>query len=339
MAIFSYISGVAGTELTETERALFRERPPWGAILFARNIADPDQVRALVTSIREILGREDAPVLIDQEGGRVQRLRPPHWPEYPPASVYADIFDDDSDAGHRAAWTGGRLIGEDLHELGINVDCLPVADISFPETHDVIGDRAYGDSPEKVIALATSAAEGLMQAGVLPVLKHIPGHGRAKSDSHKELPIVTASRTRLETMDFAAFAGLHHLPMAMTAHVVYTAIDRDNCATNSRKVIREIIRGDIGFDGLLMSDDLSMKALTGAFEERAAQALDAGCDIALHCNGDIDEMRAVAAGSRVLAGDSADRAERAMKQAVRRSCDTHALRETFRALTGYGVAS
>ena len=339
MAIFSYISGIAGTVLNPAERALFSERPPWGAILFARNIETPDQVRNLVGEFRELLGRDDAPVLIDQEGGRVQRLRPPHWPAYPPASVFADIYADDPDAARRAAWTGARLIGEDLHELGINVDCLPVADISFPETHEVIGDRAYGDTAEQVIELAASASEGLMQAGVLPVLKHIPGHGRATVDSHMELPLVKTSRTELELTDFAAFAGLHHLPMAMTAHVIYTSIDPDNPATTSRIVIDEVIRGDIGFDGLLMSDDLSMKALSGRFGERTAAALDAGCDIALHCNGDMAEMRAVAAGARVLSGDAAERADRALDRAGRIACDTGALREAFAALTGYGMPS
>ena len=339
MAIFSYISGVAGTILDPAERTLFKERPPWGAILFARNIETPDQVRNLVDEIREVLGRADAPILIDQEGGRVQRLRPPHWPGYPPASVFADIYADDPDAARRAAWTGARLIGEDLHELGINVDCLPVADISFPETHEVIGDRAYGETPEQVVDLAASAAEGLMQAGVLPVLKHIPGHGRATVDSHLDLPVVKTTRTELELTDFAAFTGLHHLPMAMTAHVIYTSIDPDNPGTTSRKVIEDVIRGDIGFDGLLMSDDLSMKALSGRFGARTAAALDAGCDIALHCNGQMEEMQAVAAGARVLTGDAAARAEQALERIHRIACDTQGLREAFAALTGYGMAS
>lgn len=269
----------------------------------------------------------------------MQRMRPPHWPEYPPARVFAEIHEDDPDTGLRAAWTGARLIGEDLHEVGINVDCLPVADISFPVTHEVIGDRAYGDTPEKVIDLAASAAEGLMQAGVLPVLKHIPGHGRAAADSHHELPVVTTGRGLLEETDFATFRGLRHLPMAMTAHVVYTAIDPDNPATTSAIVIDEIIRGDIGFDGLLMSDDLSMKALSGPFDERTALALDAGCDVVLHCNGALDEMRAVAAGSRLLSGDARERAERALKAIQRHECDTRALREAFATLTGFGRLS
>ncbi|MCB1472746.1 MAG: glycoside hydrolase family 3 protein, partial [Rhodobiaceae bacterium] len=189
MSIFSYISGVGGLALSAQERVLFEERPPWGAILFARNIETPEQVAGLVADIRQVLGRADAPVLIDQEGGRVQRLRPPHWPAYPPAKLFADIYRNDARSGLRAAWTGGRLIGEDLHALGINVDCLPVADIGFAQTHAVIGDRAYGDNVGQVVELAAAAADGLMQAGVLPVLKHIPGHGRATADSHLELPV------------------------------------------------------------------------------------------------------------------------------------------------------
>lgn len=336
MAIFSYISGVAGTRLEPEERALFQHRPPWGAILFARNIETPDQVSALVADIRQLLGRSDAPILIDQEGGRVQRLRPPHWPEYPPAQLFADLYASKPGTARRAAWTGARLIGEDLFALGINVDCLPVADLSFPKTHAVIGDRAYGKTVPQVIDLATAAADGLMQAGVLPVLKHIPGHGRATADSHLELPVVTASHDDLARTDFAAFAGLHHLPMAMTAHVVYASIDPDQPATNSRRMIQEIIRGEIGFDNLLMSDDLSMKALEGPFDERTDRALDAGCDVVLHCNGDIDEMRGVAAGSKVLSGDASERAKQALSRINRMTCDTEALRETFAALTGYG---
>ncbi|MCC0052780.1 MAG: beta-N-acetylhexosaminidase [Rhodobiaceae bacterium] len=336
MSIFSYISGVGGLALSAQERVLFEERPPWGAILFARNIETPEQVAGLVADIRQVLGRADAPVLIDQEGGRVQRLRPPHWPAYPPAKLFADIYRNDARSGLRAAWTGGRLIGEDLHALGINVDCLPVADIGFAQTHAVIGDRAYGDNVGQVVELAAAAADGLMQAGVLPVLKHIPGHGRATADSHLELPVVRASHEELAETDFAAFAGLHHLPMAMTAHIVYADIDAEHPATTSAKVIGEIIRGEIGYDGLLMSDDLSMKALKGPFDERTAQALEAGCDVVLHCNGDIEEMRMVACGACVLGGEAGARARRALDAANRIACDTSALREAFAALTGYG---
>ncbi len=338
MAIFSYISGIAGLALSDDEHALFAERPPWGAILFARNVDTPDQVRTLTQEIRERLGRADAPILIDQEGGRVQRMGPPNWPAYPPARTYADMYLDDPEAAGRSAWLSGRLIGEDLFEVGINVDCLPVADLSFPQTHAVIGDRAYGESVEQVADLAASATAGLVQAGVLPVLKHIPGHGRASADSHLELPVVATPHGELADTDFAVFRMLNRLPMAMTAHVVYADIDPTSPATTSAKMVGEIIRGEIGFDGLLMSDDLSMKALRGPFEERTASALEAGCDVVLHCNGEIEEMRSVAAGAHVLTGEPLVRAKGALDHHSRIACDVGSLREEFTSLTNHQSA-
>jgi len=281
-------------------------------ILFKRNIENPAQVRELTRSFRETVGRPRAPVLIDQEGGRVQRLGPPHWPKFPAAE--AMVAASSNGAAAETVRLGARLIAADLVPLGIDIDCLPVADLRHPGAHDVIGDRAYGSDPEKVARLARAAAEGLLAGGVLPVVKHIPGHGRAKSDSHLELPRVTASEDELERTDFLPFKLLADLPIAMTAHVVYEAIDAERPATVSRKAIDRVIRGFIGFDGLLMSDDLSMKALAGSFAERTRGALEAGCDLALHCNGNFAEMREIADAAPPLAGKALDRAEKAMER-------------------------
>jgi beta-N-acetylhexosaminidase len=306
------ILGISGNTFTPEERKLFSEALPWGLILFARNIETPEQVRALTSEFRSIVGRDDAAVLVDQEGGRVQRLKPPHWPVYPPAGAFAEIYQKDRMKGLEAAGLGAALIATDLIEIGINVDCLPVADLRLPEAHDIIGDRAYGKTPDQVATLARVAAEALMQSGVLPVLKHIPGHGRAKADSHDELPVVEASVDELSETDFEAFWLLNDLPLGMTAHVVYAAIDADNAATVSPTVIADVVRGHIGFEGLLMSDDLSMKALKGSLRSRAEAAIKAGCDINLHCNGKMDEMLEVVAGSPELAGDALDRAGAAL---------------------------
>ncbi|HXQ48076.1 MAG TPA: beta-N-acetylhexosaminidase, partial [Caulobacteraceae bacterium] len=287
----------------------FREVDPWGFILFKRNVETPDQVRRLVDDLRRCVDRPDAPVLIDQEGGRVQRLKPPHWPAYPPGRAYGEL----APARRRElAWLGARLIAEDLCALGVTVDCLPVLDSPLPGASDVIGDRAYADEPQEIAALGRAAAEGLMAGGVLPVMKHIPGHGRATSDSHKRLPVVDAPLADLAARDFAPFRALADLPMAMTAHVVYRAIDPTSPATTSPVVIAEIIRGAIGFDGLLISDDLSMNALKGGLGERATAALAAGCDVALHCNGDATEAMAVAEASPPLAGKALARAQAAL---------------------------
>lgn len=308
----AFITGCADLTLSAEERAFFAGERPWGLILFRRNVSDPSQVADLVTAFREAVGVGNAPVLIDQEGGRVQRLRPPHWRAYPPGRAYGLLYEHDRIAGERAAWLGARLIAHDLNRLGINVDCLPLLDVPVPGAHDVIGDRAYGHDVDIVSTLAASAAEGLLAGGVLPVAKHIPGHGRAGADSHLELPRVAASEEELDTTDFEPFRRLADLPLAMTAHVVYEAIDATRPATTSPKMIGEVIRGSIGFDGCLMSDDLSMQALSGSLADRAATSFAAGCDLALHCNGDFAEMVEVAAASPELSGDAERRARAAL---------------------------
>ncbi|MFC0283248.1 beta-N-acetylhexosaminidase [Camelimonas abortus] len=308
------IAGLSGPELTDGERRFFREADPWGFILFRRNVRDREQLRRLTGSLRETVGRQ-APVLVDQEGGRVQRLAPPLWPAYPPGRAYGQV---PSRSGQReAAWLGARLIAHDLREAGIDVNCLPVLDVPAPGAHDVIGDRAYGETPETVSRLGRAAAEGLLAGGVAPVIKHIPGHGRAGVDSHLALPVVGASLAELEACDFAPFRALADMPMAMTAHVVYTAVDPEQPATTSARVIGEIVRGSIGFDGLLMSDDLSMQALQGDLGSRARRAFAAGCDVALHCNGDMAEMQAIAAEAPLLAGRALARAESALGRVLR----------------------
>jgi beta-N-acetylhexosaminidase len=307
----AFITGVGGLALTDRERAFLREAQPWGFILFRRNVASPQQLRGLIDEMRDALGRR-APILIDQEGGRVQRLGPPHWPVYPPGAAYGTAYDRDRDQGLAAARLGARLIAADLFELGIDVDCLPLADVPVRNADPIVGDRAYGNEPGKVAAIAKAVAQGLDAGGVLPVLKHIPGHGRAGVDSHKKLPVVGTDRALLEATDFAAFVPLADLPMAMTAHVVFTAIDPVAPATVSPTIVREVIRGSIGFDGLLMSDDISMEALSGSVGERARDAIAAGCDVVLHCNGNMNEMAAVAAGVPHLAGEAARRAEAAL---------------------------
>lgn len=305
------ITDVAGLSLTAQERDFLRDADPWGFIVFKRNVDTPAQLSALIASMREAVGRE-APVLVDQEGGRVQRLGPPHWPKYPPGAFYAAHYDRDPQEGLRAAWLGARLIAADLHAVGIDVDCLPLADVPVGEADAVIGDRAYGTTPAKVATIAGAVAEGLMAGGVLPVLKHLPGHGRATADSHLALPVVSTDRPTLESTDFAAFRPLAKLPLGMTAHVVFSAIDPVAPATTSVTMVREVIRHDIGFDGLLMSDDISMKALSGTLAERARASLAAGCDVVLHCNGTFEERREVADACPPLAGDAQRRADAAL---------------------------
>jgi len=306
------ILGAAETELSADERAFFRAERPWGFILFARNIAEAGQVRALIAAMRDCVGRPDAPVFVDQEGGRVQRLRPPLAPSYPPAAEIGALWRRDREAGLRAAWLMSRLHAFDLTRLGFNADCLPVLDVPVEGAHDVIGNRAYGREPAMVAALGRAAAEGLLAGGVLPVVKHIPGHGRAGADSHLALPRVDAPLEELRRHDFVPFKALSDMPMAMSAHVVYAAIDSAAPATTSRRVIGEIVRGEIGFDGLLMSDDVSMKALSGDFAARTDAIVAAGCDVVLHCNGVMDEARAVASRAPVLAGRAHARANAAL---------------------------
>lgn len=317
MAISAAILGCAGTALLAEEAAFFRDVKPWGFILFRRNIESPDQVRALTAALRATVGRADAPILIDQEGGRVARLQPPHWRKYPPGRAYGELVANDPLVAREITRLGARLIAHDLASLGINVDCVPVLDVPDPKGHEIIGDRAYGDTPEQVAALGRAAAEGLLAGGVLPIIKHIPGHGRAMSDSHLELPVVKARLAELEARDFAPFRVLSDMPMAMTAHVVYTAIDRSRPATTSKKAIRKIIRGSLGFDGLLMSDDLSMKALSGDFRQRARDSLSAGCDVVLHCNGDMAEMKAVMSGVGKLSREAKRRVQAVMSRIVK----------------------
>ena len=284
------IFNCAGPDLTADERAFFRDADPLGFILFGRNVDTPERTRRLVEELRSSVARADAPVLIDQEGGRVARLRPPHWRKAPPARAFGELYTRDPERGLEAVRLNARLLAADLASVGADVDCMPVLDLALPETHDVIGDRSYGERPEAVAALGRAAAEGLLAEGVTPVIKHMPGHGRATVDSHRDLPKVSASREVLESTDFLPFRLLSDLPWGMTAHLLFEVIDPEVPVTISARGVKEIIRGDIGFDGMLVSDDLSMKALGGSLGERAERALAAGCDLALHCNGRRDEM-------------------------------------------------
>jgi beta-N-acetylhexosaminidase len=308
------IYGCAGTVLGAEEKQFFRETRPWGFILFGRNVSDREQLRALADSLRETVDDPRAPVLIDQEGGRVARLKPPGWRERPAARRFGEIWTRSQEAAREAAYLNARSIAFDLVEIGVNVDCLPVLDVPVEGADAIIGDRAFSTDPAVVIELGRAVIDGLLDGGVLPVMKHIPGHGRASADSHLELPRVDAEADALSASDFVSFRSLNHCPMAMTAHVVYGAIDPQRPATTSPKVIRDVIRGEIGFDGLLMSDDVSMNALSGPISQRVKAALFAGCDVVLHCNGKIEEMRDVAEEAKPLDGRARRRAERALAQ-------------------------
>ena len=312
MSTRAFITGISGPRLSAAEREFIRSERPWGFILFKRNIETPEQVVLLVGELRDAIENPDAPILIDQEGGRVQRLGPPHWPAYPPGAVFGVLYDIDRALGLTAARLSARLMAADLTELGVTVDCLPLADVPVAGADAVIGNRAYGTEPDKVAAIARAVAEGLEQGGVLPVLKHIPGHGRATADTHFRLPEVDTPKTELERTDFAAFQPLADLPMAMTAHVVFSALDPAQPATTSATIIQQVIRGVIGFQGLLMSDDVSMNALAGSIAERTRAIVAAGCDMVLHCNGKLDEMREVAAETPELSGRALERARRAL---------------------------
>lgn len=313
MKIRSFISGCAGTKLSTDEKAFFETTQPWGLILFGRNVDTPDQIRALTSSFREAVGRSDAPVFIDQEGGRVQRLKPPHWPKYPAGAVFGQLEVLEEGLGKRAAFLGGQLIAHDLMVLGIDVDCLPVLDIPAPGYTDAIGDRVYSHNVQQAAMLGKAAADGLLSQGVLPVLKHLPGHGRALVDSHLDLPQVDASLDEMDRCDFEAFRPLAGYPMGMTAHVVYQQLDSELPATLSATIIQQIIRGKIGFDGLLLSDDISMGALKMPLEERCELAITAGCDIILHCNGVFEEMEIVAQHSPELSGKALERVQATAK--------------------------
>lgn len=301
------ITGLSGPRLGDAEASFLGRVRPCGIILFARNLATPDQIRKLIADALAAIGRDDVLVLIDQEGGRVQRLRPPLGRALPPAQAYARLYAEAPVEAIAAARSQARLVAADLAELGINTDCAPVLDVPIAGAHDIIGDRAYGTTPEQVAALGRAVAEGFLAGGVLPVVKHIPGHGRAMADSHLDLPRVGAPRAELSRTDFAPFKSLADMPAAMTAHVVFDAIDAERPASTSKRVTSEVVRGEIGFSGLLMSDDLSMKALTGRIGARAEAVIAAGSDVALHCNGDLAEMLEAADGVPELSGPALER--------------------------------
>jgi beta-N-acetylhexosaminidase len=303
------IFGLKGQALEAGEKAFFHDADPWGFILFARNVDNPKQIAKLCVALRDAVGRE-APVFIDQEGGRVQRLRAPHWREAPPAAAFGALHALDKAAGREATWLNHRLIAHELRASGIDADCAPCLDLAIEGADAVIGDRAYGADVEVIADLGQAAIEGLMAGGVAPVIKHVPGHGRADADSHFHLPRVREPLEMLEASDFAPFRALKDAAMGMTAHIVYDALDDETPATMSDTAIR-YIREEIGFGGLLMTDDLSMKALSGCFAEKTTRSIAAGCDIVLHCNGDRKEMDAIAEAAPLLSGDALERAGKA----------------------------
>jgi beta-N-acetylhexosaminidase len=314
MAAKAFITGLGGPRLTRDEQVFLGDERPFGFILFARNCREPAEIEDLVAGFRDAVRTPSAPVLIDQEGGRVQRLRPPHWRDYPPARVFGRLAADEPREGERAAFLAARLIAADLAALGITVDCSPVLDLAFPGATEAIGDRAFSGDPALATRLGRAVADGLLAGGVLPIIKHMPGHGRATSDSHAGLPVVETPGTELEERDFRPFADLAGLPIGMTAHVVYRQIDPAKPATTSEIIIAEVIRGLIGFNGLLLTDDIGMSALSGDFADRARAAYDAGVDVVLHCSGALPEMRAVASAAPELGGWPAKRAAAALKR-------------------------
>ncbi|MCI5050379.1 MAG: beta-N-acetylhexosaminidase [Rickettsiales bacterium] len=333
------IYGCEGLSLSADERAFFADEQPLGFILFARNCDNPSQLSDLVASLKETVSHVDVPVLIDQEGGRVARLKPPHWRDYPAAERFVNLAKADEVQAVRACYLNARLMAEELHALGINTNCAPVADLRLEGAHDIIGDRAFGAGDEQIAPLAAAQAEGLMDGGVIPVLKHIPGHGRALVDSHESLPRVSEPLDVLKETDFKPFQSLGYIPMGMTAHIVYEAIDKDLPATLSPTAI-SLIRELIGFGGLLMTDDLSMKALQGNLGDLASQALKAGCDIVLHCNGKMDEMQSVARGVRALNDAGIARNERAFSMIDREEAiDVAAVESELAKLLDQAVAA
>jgi beta-N-acetylhexosaminidase len=328
----AFITGLAGLTLSAAELGFLKSNRPAGVILFARNCASPGQIKALAGACQEAVGSSELLVLIDQEGGRVRRLRPPQWRELPAGRAYADLYLDNPQAALHAARIVARLTASDLRSIGVNTNCAPVLDVEIAGAHEIVGDRAYGRAAGQVASLGRAVAEGYLSGGVIPVIKHIPGHGRALADSHHELPVVTAHRDELEALDFAPFQALADMPAAMTAHVVYTALDAHAPASTSAVVTREIIRGVCRFGGLLMSDDLSMKALTGPMRDRAAGVITAGSDVALHCNGDMAEMELVAAGVPALSGVAKARFEHCV--ALLKRADAFDVREAEAVLAG-----
>ena len=326
--IGAFIFGCEGTRLNDEERAFFADCRPLGFILFARNLEDSEAIRRLVDDLRSAVGRE-APVLIDQEGGRVQRLRGAPWRDWLPPYDQCALLP--GEAGVEALRLRYEIIASELRALGIDVNCVPVADVATAKTHEILFNRCYSRDPMQVALYGRAAADGCLRGGVLPVLKHLPGHGRPSADSHLELPVTNASLEDLQTSDFVPFRELCDVPMGMTGHVVYSSIDPERPATQSKTVI-ELIRTQIGFDGLLMSDDLSMRALTGAMRERASRSIDAGCDIVLHCNGDMKEMKEVASEVGVCGTSAAERAERAMAAKKNAATDVRAAVEAFESI-------
>lgn len=312
MSVRAVIFGCDGHELSAAEREFFRAANPWGFILFHRNCGSPEQLRRLTAQLRECVRRENAPILIDQEGGRVQRLRGDHWRQRPAAAAFGAINRQDPKMARDLAYDNARVMAAELSDLGINVDCTPCVDVPIEGAHDIIGDRAFARDPWVVAALGQAVIDGMLDGGVLPIIKHMPGHGRARADSHMELPVVDTPRAELERSDFAPFRALAHAPLGMTAHVVYADIDATAPATTSKRVIDEAVRGFIGFDGALMTDDLSMRALKGSFAERVRASIAAGCDLMLHCNRNMDEMREIAGATPVLSGKALERTERAL---------------------------
>jgi beta-N-acetylhexosaminidase len=306
----AFITALEGPKLEPREKAVLRAARPCGIILFARNVVDPEQVRRLSEAASEAVGH-DILVLIDQEGGRVRRLKPPYWRKLPSASAYGRLYADNPAEACRAANLAAQLTAMDLRAAGINTNCVPVLDVPAPGSHDIIGDRAYGADPAQVAALGRAVAEGHMAGGVLPIIKHVPGHGRALADSHLELPVVSASLAEMECTDFATFRACADMPAAMTAHVVYEAIDKAHPASTSARVIEKVVRGAIGFDGLLMSDDLGMRALSGSYADRTRAVLAAGCDVALVCSGKLADTEAAATEAPPLSGAALVRYKRA----------------------------
>jgi beta-N-acetylhexosaminidase len=298
----AFISGCAGPILADAERHFFAAARPCGLILFARNCQTPEQIRALIAAFKEAVESDEVLVLIDQEGGRVQRLRPPHWRAMPPARCYGRLYEIDPELGRQAAFAGARLIAQELHALDINVDCTPVLDVAEKGAHEIIGDRAFSSDPEVVIELGRAVMAGCLAGGVLPVIKHVPGHGRAKADSHLSLPRIDVSEAELDATDFRPFRALRDAPLAMTAHVLLPVYDDRRPASISPVIMGEVIRKRIGLTGLVMSDDLGMQALRGPFAERARGVIEAGCDVALHCGGNLEEMKDVASAVPPLEG-------------------------------------
>jgi beta-N-acetylhexosaminidase len=315
MTLKAFISGCAGLTLSPDEKRFFARERPCGLILFRRNCETPEQILALTNDFHQAAG-DDALVLIDQEGGRVQRLAPPNWRRYPPARVFGLLHERDPEKGVAAAYQCARLMAQDLRAAGVTVDCAPVLDVPFPGAHDIIGDRAYAANLGVIATLGRAVAQGLLDGGVLPVIKHIPGHGRALADSHISLPVISAPVEDLRQSDFKPFAELADMPLAMTAHILIPELDADRPASASPAIIQGVIREHIGFDGLLMCDDVSMGALSGAVDERTAAVLAAGCDLALHCNGEMTEMERVAAAVPELAGEPARRFRAALARFV-----------------------